>query len=104
MKRQMPEHDEDRIMAVFAVFCTATPVARLYCLKPCHEPLSISDILRQRSLKVHAEQHVIWVGLIGEVGRNDRCGIPEHQFEAFEKQAMYDGQVTRVLMDRPFAR
>jgi len=101
---QVPEHDENGIVAVLCVFGLPGPICCRQLVKPPDQEISILHVSLQRIVEVAEHQRIVRVVITRIVRRNDRSRINQHRFQSIEEQMMHRRKVTGMLVRGPLSR
>jgi hypothetical protein len=72
VKREVPKHDEDGVVAVLGVLRGSLPVSQRKLTEPRHEPATIIDILLKGSFEIELEQQIVRIAQTRFIGGDDR--------------------------------
>ena len=103
MHHDMPEQDEQRVMAVFLVLGRALPIACLQLPEARNEVSSLALEALEGLLEINREERIRRMLSLWQVRTYGRTLLTQEQVEALEEHRLDCRKVTRMLVSRPLA-
>ena len=103
MHHDVPEQDEQRVVAVLLMLGRALPIARLQLSEARNEVGSLTLEALEGLLEINQEERIRRMLSVWQVRTDGRTLLTQKQVEALEEHRLDCRKVTRMLVSRPLA-